>query len=87
MVLLIYPKGQAKNRKGVNLLNKNILESQMKLHGDTGGRLAEYLGVSGTTFSHKLNGKNTEFTQSEIAKIVARYNLSAEVIVSIFFKE
>ena len=68
------------------MINKNELEAEMKRFGDTGGSLAEYLGIARSTFSAKLNETNgAEFTQGEISKIRERYNLSAESIVAIFF--
>lgn len=70
------------------MLNKKELEAEMKRHGDTGGTLAEYLGIARGTFSAKLNETNgAEFTQGEIAKIKERYSLDAESIVVIFFNE
>lgn len=67
-------------------MNKNKLESVMKLHGDTGTSLSTHLGIARSTFSAKLNETNgAEFTQKEIASIKEKYNLTAEEIVEIFF--
>lgn len=66
-------------------MNKNKLESQMKLFGDSAGDLSKYIGISRATFSYKINEKNSEFTQSEIAKIKEKYNLTAEQVDDIFF--
>lgn len=67
-------------------MNKLMLESIMKLHGDTGTSLASYLGIARSTFSAKINETNgSEFTQGEISKIKEKYSLSAEDIESIFF--
>ena len=71
--------------KGGGYMNKNRLESVMKLHGDNGGTLSEYLGISRQQFSRKINDKSAEFTQSEIAMIKEKYDLSPEDIDSIFF--
>lgn len=72
----------------MNRLNKRMLEAAMKLHGDTGIDLAAYLEMQRGTFSRKINEKDgAGFTQSEIAKIVNRYKLSAEEIRDIFFAE
>lgn len=69
-------------------MNKNLLESIMKLNGDTGNDLAAYLGIARSTFSLKLNETNgAEFVQGEIIKIKQRYDLSAEQIDNIFFTE
>lgn len=67
-------------------MNKNRLESTMRLHGDTGMALAEYIGISRTTFSAKINETHgSEFTQSEISKIKKKYNLTAVEVDEIFF--
>lgn len=69
-------------------MNKLRLESVMRLHGDTGESLSDYLGIARSTFSAKKNETNgAEFTQGEIAKIKARYNLQADEIDLIFFAE
>lgn len=69
-------------------MNKNKLESVMKLHGDTGTSLSLFLGMARSTFSAKLNETNgAEFTQREIAAIKKKYNLKATDIVEIFFNE
>ena len=63
-----------------------MLESFMKLFGDTGQDLATFLGIARSTFSAKLNETNgAEFTQGEIALMKKRYNLSAEQVDSVFF--
>lgn len=73
-------------RKAVITVNKNKLESVMKLHGDTGTVLSNYLGIARSTFSAKLNETNgAEFTQSEIAAIRRKYNLTDSDVVDIFF--
>ena len=85
------PDLNEQERNGGDYLNKNILESVMKRHGDTGGELAAYLGMARSTFSMKINetetspGNNAEFTQGEIMKIKQRYNLTAEELDEIFF--
>ena len=69
-------------------MDKHLLESVMKLNGDTGATLAEFLGISRGTFSSKKNETNgAEFTQSEIAAIKTRYSLKAEQVDSIFFNQ
>lgn len=69
-------------------MNKNKLESVMKLHNDTGQSLAEYLGIARPTFSNKLNERRgAEFTQGEIKRIKEKYHLSADEVDSIFFNE
>lgn len=67
-------------------MNKNLLESETKKHGDTGTMLASFLGMARSTFSAKINETNgAEFTQREIAKIKKKYSLDAEKIDKIFF--
>lgn len=67
-------------------MDRNLLESIMKLHGDNGTKLAEYLGIARSTFSLKINETNgAEFTQGEITMIKQRYSLTAEQIDCIFF--
>lgn len=67
-------------------MNKNLLESEMKKHGDTGTMLASFLGMARSTFSAKINETNgAEFTQREIVKIKKKYSLDAEKIDKIFF--
>lgn len=67
-------------------MDKKKLEAEMKLFGDTGNSLAEYLGIARSTFSAKINETNgAEFTQGEIAGIKRRYNLDAAQVDSIFF--
>lgn len=68
-------------------MNKNMLESQMKLNGDTAGTLSEAIGISRQTFSLKINDKGSEFTQSEITSIKNRYKLTPEQIDNIFFAQ
>ena len=67
-------------------MNKNELKAEMVRHGDTGVTLAEYLGITRSTLSAKLNSTNgAEFTQGEISQIKERYNLDASAVDAIFF--
>ena len=67
------------------MTNKNLLISKIKLYGDTQQTLAEYIGVSLTRLNAKINGTNgAEFSQSEIAKIKEKYNLTGEEVIQIF---
>lgn len=73
-------------KRTVKKLNKNMLRSVMVLHDDTNITLAEYLGISDSTLSLKMNETNgAEFTQGEIKKIIKRYDLTAEQTLQIFF--
>lgn len=67
-------------------MNKRLLESKMKLFGDTIKALAEALNLSPQSISAKKNATNgKEFTQGEIKIIKERYNLTPEEVVLIFF--
>lgn len=67
-------------------MNKNQLRSVMALHGENDGMLAEYLGISKSRFSAKINETGgAEFNQGEILKIKNKYNLTADEIDMIFF--
>lgn len=64
----------------------NKLKSKMALYGDNGGDLAEYLNISRSTLSGKMNETNgAEFTQGEIQKIKERYDLNGNEVDEIFF--
>ena len=67
-------------------MNKNLLVSKMKLHGDNQEDLAEYIGISLTTFNAKINETGgAEFRQGEIQKIKEKYDLTSEEVDAIFF--
>ena len=69
-------------------MNKKKLQAKMILFGDTGDTLADFLGINRSTLSYKMNqNKGGEFVQGEIAKIKARYNLTAEELNDIFFAD
>ena len=65
-------------------MNSNILKSKIKLNEDTQEELAEYLGITNSTLSFKINGKN-DFLRAEIQLIKQRYNLTPQEIDQIFF--
>lgn len=66
-------------------MDKALLESKMRLHGDTRRTLAGYLGISERALISKINETGTEFKQGEIAAIKKRYSLSEDEVVNIFF--
>jgi hypothetical protein len=66
-------------------MNGKLLRSYMVLHNDTNQTLADYLDISETSVSNKINENGTEFKQGEIALIKARYSLTAEEVENIFF--
>lgn len=85
---LCYSISVLKRHKGGVELNKNKLESVMKLYGDTGTSLSIFLGIARSTFSAKINEtKGAEFTQREIFLIKKKYNLNAAEIEEIFFNK
>lgn len=65
-------------------MNKALLEYEMKKRGATIADMCAMLGMSRSAFYRKCNGQS-EFTQSEIQKIVDFLNL--ETPVGIFFTE
>ena len=65
-------------------MDKKELRAQMARHGDTNQSLADYLGISSAAFSKKINAVH-DFRQSEIHKIIERYDLTAEEMEKIFF--
>ena len=69
-------------------MNKLSLESVMKKYGDTQESLAEYLGMTRTSFNKKINERDgASFTQPEIKAIKDKYELSADELNKIFFTE
>lgn len=65
-------------------MNIKLLKSKMILTGDNQHDLAKHLELSENSMSSKMNGK-TQFKTEEIAKIVWRYNLTAQETYDIFF--
>ena len=63
-------------------MNKALLEYKMKANGKSIVDMCEMLGISRSAFYRKCNGKS-EFTQSEIQKIVVFLHLDSPV--EIFF--
>lgn len=69
-------------------MNKRILKSKMELFGDTGKELSEYLKISRSRLSSKMNKTGgAEFTQGEIMAIKERYKLTVEEVNDIFFSK
>ena len=66
-------------------MNTTELKKAMLDHGDSSKALADYLGMAESTFSTKLHERGAAFRKGEIQKIVDRYNLSAEQVMTIFF--
>ena len=69
-------------------MNKKLLRSEMVLHDDTNTTLAEALNISQQTLSAKMNERGgAEFKQNEISIIRARYNLTNDKVIAIFFNQ
>ena len=69
-------------------MNKNVLISIMKLHGDNQSDLAKYLGISLQRCNAKINETDgAEFNQREIKRIKRKYNLTPEQVDMIFFAD
>lgn len=68
--------------KGEILMNKALLEYKMKERGKSISEMCLMLGISRSAFYRKCIGKS-EFTQSEIQKIVDFLNLESPM--GIFF--
>ena len=67
-------------------MNKNLLKSVIVAHGDSLRELADYLGITASTLSKKINEKHKAgFNQPEIMMIKKRYCLSADEVDAIFF--
>ena len=66
-------------------MNIKELRSIMAKFGETNSDLATLLNISEASVSAKINERNTEFKQGEIAQIIEHYKLSSEQIKLIFF--
>ena len=64
-------------------IGKKIADKRILL-GITQEELAEYLGITNSTLSFKINGKN-DFLRAEIQLIKQRYKLTPQEIDQIFF--
>lgn len=65
-------------------MNSLEMKVTMKRNEDTQEKLAEALGLQVSGVCARINGQ-IDFRTSEIEKIRARYNLSDEDLVKIFF--
>ena len=69
-------------------MDSALLKYFMAKFGDDSKDLAAYLGISEPWLSQKINEKNgAEFKLSEIRKIIKRYKLKSEEVISIFFAD
>lgn len=65
-------------------MDSALLKSIMALNNDTGTKLADYLGISKSALSQKMNGK-FDFTRTEISQIKSKYSLTNDQVNEIFF--
>jgi antitoxin component HigA of HigAB toxin-antitoxin module len=64
-------------------MNKVLLKSIMKTHGDCNADLASAINMSAPNFSTIWNGR-ADFSLKRIKIISKRYNLSAQQVYDIF---
>lgn len=67
-------------------MNTNELISKMKKFGDRQEDLAKALNLSLASTNAKINGKSN-WTQTEISMIAARYKLTPKKVFEIFFSQ
>ena len=69
-------------------MNIKLFKSKMVLNGDTNASRAVALNITPQRSSAKINGTHgAEFTQSEIMKIIERYELTADEVAECFFNQ
>ncbi len=67
-------------------MNKNLFKSVVIANGDNFAMLADYLGITVSTLSKKVNERcKAGFNQPEILMIKNRYSLTADEVDAIFF--
>jgi ACT domain-containing protein len=74
--------GHNNNERRKTQMNKALLEYEMKVNNKSISDMCDMLGISRSAFYRKCNGIS-EFTQSEIKKIVEYLNLNSPM--EIFF--
>lgn len=68
------------------MINIKMLKAEMLMKDIKIPILAEKIGIDKTTFYRKISGKS-DFTISEIYKIIDELKISNEKIVDIFFNQ
>lgn len=77
---LVNPAGSRRH------LDKCQLRTIMAGYDDNRDTLAEFLEISPSTLSYKMNErKNSTFSLSEVRKMIDRYKLSNDQILDVFF--
>lgn len=67
-------------------MNSELLRYTMRKNNDNVLSLSKAVGIARDTLYKKIRGES-EFTQTEIAKIANRYNLDDSLVVDIFLNE
>nr|DAF49335.1 MAG TPA: Regulatory protein [Siphoviridae sp. ct3q24]DAL94852.1 MAG TPA: Regulatory protein [Caudoviricetes sp.] len=67
------------------MFDKNKFKYYVAVRNKTLGDVAEYLGVSNSTLTRKINGES-DFYRAEIQGVAALLSLSQEQVSEIFFK-
>ena len=65
-------------------MQSKLFRSMMVLNDDTLSTVAEYLGITRQTLAEKLQG-TSEFKQTEIDRLITKWNLTPHEVVQIFF--
>lgn len=65
-------------------MNKNFLAAKLKLKGMLVRDFIKQLGISKKAWYRKINGK-TDFTRTEINKMICLLDISDEEVMIIFF--
>ena len=67
-------------------MNTTEMKVEMKRNDDTLVKLAEFLGLSTTSVSYRINNK-TEWRSNEIQAVVNRYRLTPTRAMELFFED
>lgn len=65
-------------------MQSKLFRSKMVLHDDTLQTVSGCLGITRQTLAEKLQG-TSEFKQTEIDRLITRWNLTPHEVVQIFF--
>lgn len=65
-------------------MQSKLFRSKMVLQDDTLQTVSECLGITRQTLAEKLQG-TSEFKQTEIDRLITRWNLTPHEVVQIFF--
>lgn len=68
-------------------MKRHLLKQVMIDNHDNMDDLAKELGINANTLYVKMAGVHSQFTQTEIQKVVERYSLTPEQTFDIFFRD